>query len=96
VRVQDVFQLVEWVLKYESGWEQTGRVRDVLDAGQPLDVTLKQPVPVYFAYITAWAEPDGRVVFRPDIYGRDGVRDLLASHKRDPGDGPPPPFTLAP
>jgi murein L,D-transpeptidase YcbB/YkuD len=96
VRVQDVFQLVDWVLKYEPGWEQQGRVRDVLEAGQPLDVTLKQPVPVYFAYITAWAEPDGRVVFRPDIYGRDGVRDLLASHERDPGDGPPPPFTLAP
>jgi murein L,D-transpeptidase YcbB/YkuD len=94
--VQDVFQLVEWVLKYEAGWEQPGRVRDVLDAGQPLDVNLKQPVPVYFAYITAWAEPDGRVVFRPDIYGRDGVRDLVASHERDPSDGPPPPFTLAP
>ncbi len=96
VRVQDVFQLVEWILKYESGWEQQGRVRDVLEAGQPLDVNLKQPVPVYFAYITAWAEPDGRVVFRPDIYGRDGVRDLVASHERDPADGPPPPFTLAP
>jgi len=57
-----------------------------LDAGQPLDINLKQPVPVYFAYITAWAEPDGRVVFRPDLYGRDGVRDLVASHERDPGD----------
>ena len=53
-------------------------------------------MPVYFAYITAWAEPDGRVVFRPDIYGRDGVRDLIASHERDPSEGPPPPFTLAP
>jgi len=76
------------------------RIRNIVytraASGQPLDVNLKQPVPVYFAYITAWAEPDGRVVFRPDIYGRDGVRDLIASHERDPSEGPPPPFTLAP
>jgi murein L,D-transpeptidase YcbB/YkuD len=53
-------------------------------------------VPVYFAYITAWAEPGGRVVFRPDIYGRDGLRDLIAGHDRDPSEGPAPAQTLAP
>ncbi len=51
---------------------------------------------MYFTYITAWAEPDGRIVFRPDIYNRDGVRDLVASNERDPEDGPAPRWTLAP
>jgi murein L,D-transpeptidase YcbB/YkuD len=51
---------------------------------------------VFFTYITAWAEPNGSIQFRPDIYGRDGLRELSASHERDPAEGPAPPFTLAP
>jgi murein L,D-transpeptidase YcbB/YkuD len=96
VRVQDVFTLAEWVARYEPGWDQPGRTQEILEAGQAVDLNLTRPVPVYFTYITAWAEPDGRIMFRPDIYGRDGVQDLMASHERDPGDGPAPPWTLAP
>ena len=93
VRVQDVFELVEWLARYEQGWEQPGRVRDVIAAGQALDVTLTRPVPVYFTYITAWAEADGRVEFRPDIYGRDGSREFAGERDTEV---PPPPYTLAP
>src|SRR5262245_28768366 len=96
VRVQDVFTLVEWIAKYETGWDQPGRVQDVIATGQALDMTLTRAVPVYFIYITAWAERDGRVIFRPDLYGRDGVRDLVASGERDPEDGPAPRWALAP
>ncbi len=53
-------------------------------------------MPVYFAYITAWADPSGAIQFRPDFYGHDGLRDLVTSHERDPADGPAPPWTLAP
>ena len=75
VRVQDVFQLAEWIARYEAGWENPGQVRAVLDSGQVLDLTLTRPVPVYFAYLTAWVEPEtGIVEFRPDIYGRDGAQ----------------------
>jgi murein L,D-transpeptidase YcbB/YkuD len=96
IRVQDVFTLVEWIAKYENGWDQPGRTQDILAAGQAIDMTLTKPVPVYFTYITAWAELDGRVVFRPDLYNRDGIRDLNAVAERDPADGPAPRFTLAP
>jgi len=96
IRVQDVFTLVEWIAKYETGWDQPGRTKDILAAGQAIDMNLTRPVPVYFTYITAWAELDGRVMFRPDLYGRDGVRDLNGVAERDPGDPPPTRFTLAP
>jgi murein L,D-transpeptidase YcbB/YkuD len=96
VRVQDVFTLVEWIAKYETGWDQPGRAQDMIATGQALDMTLTRPVPVYFTYITAWAELDGRIMFRPDIYGRDGVNDPMAPPERDPDDAPPPRFTLAP
>ena len=84
VRVQDVFKLVEWIARYEPGWEQPGRVADVIQAGQPLDVKLTRPIPVYFAYITAWAERDGEVVFRPDIYGRDSTVGPIAEADVEP------------
>jgi murein L,D-transpeptidase YcbB/YkuD len=96
VRVQDVFALAEWIVRYEPGWERPGRVRELLEAGQAKDVTLTRPVPVYFTYITAWAEPDGAIEFRPDIYGRDGLREVAGLHERDPSEGPAPPWALAP
>jgi murein L,D-transpeptidase YcbB/YkuD len=96
VRVQDVFTLAEWVARYEPGWEQPGRAQEIVQSGQALDLNLTRPVPVYFAYISAWAEPDGRIIFRPDIYGRDGMRDLIGGQERDPDEGPAPRWTLAP
>ncbi len=94
VRVQDVFQLVEWLVSYEQGWGQPGQVNAVLEQGQALDVTLTRPVPVYFTYITAWAEPNGLVQFRPDIYKRDGSPAM--AEVSDPDAPPPPQGGLAP
>ena len=93
VRVQDVFKLVEWIARYEIGWDQPGRAQAIVDGGHAVDLTLTRQVPVFFTYITAWAEGDGRAVFRPDVYGRDGLRELIGEN--DP-DAPPPPANLAP
>lgn len=92
VRVEGVFELAEWILRFEPGWEDKARVRSVLDSGQPLDVQLSRPMPVIFAYITAWAEPNGEVQFRPDLYNRDGSGPVAgrAGGENDP-DAPPPP-----
>lgn len=93
VRVQEVFTLAEWIAKYEPGWEMPGHATEVINSGQAIDVNLTRPVPVYFTYITAWAEANGEVQFRPDIYGRDGVRDLTA--ERDPDEEPFAPASAA-
>ena len=93
VRVQDVFKLVEWIARHEMGWDKPGRAQEIVDAGQPLDMNLTRPIPVYFTYLTAWAEGDGRAVFRPDVYGRDGVRELVG--ERDP-EAPPVPRDMGP
>jgi murein L,D-transpeptidase YcbB/YkuD len=94
VRVQNVFDLVEWIARYEPGWDEPGRVRAVVDGGQALDINLTRPVPVYFAYVTAWAEPQtNQVEFRPDIYGRDGATRV--GYERDNDDAPPPSATNA-
>lgn len=90
VRVQGVFKLAEWIARYEVGWEQPGRVEDVLQSGQAVDLNLTRPMPVYFTYITAWAEPTGQIEFRPDLYGRDGGHEFLAGGEREPGEAAPP------
>jgi murein L,D-transpeptidase YcbB/YkuD len=95
VRVQGVFDLVDWIARYEPGWEQPGQAQAIVDAGHALDVNLSRPVPVHFTYITAWAERNGDVEFRPDIYGRDGAVDTIAEMDRDPNEAPPP-ASLAP
>lgn len=93
VRVQGVFELAEWLARYEPGWEQPGRVQEVLSGGQALDLNLGRPVTVFFTYITAWADQNGRTQFRADIYNRDGHQAL--SEVADP-DAPPPQAGLAP
>ncbi len=94
VRVQDVFKLVEWIARFEPGWENPGQVEAALQAGQALDVALTRPVPVYFTYVTAWAEANGRVEFRTDIYNRDGKQ--FGPEVFDPDAPPPPAQGLAP
>jgi L,D-transpeptidase YcbB len=89
VRVQNVFDLADWIAHYEPGWEQPGGVRKQLATGQQMELKLTRPVPVHFVYITAWAEPsNGEVQFRQDIYGRDGAA-LHAGYERDADDAPP-------
>ena len=95
VRVEGVFNLVDWIARYEPGWGEPGQAQRIVQGGQAVDVTLTRPIPVYFSYITAWAERDGEVEFRPDIYGRDGAVDQVAEMDRDPNE-PPPAETLAP
>ena len=96
VRVQDVFKLVSWIAQYEPGWENAGQVDAVIEAGLPVDVQLTRPIPVYFAYITAWAEQNGQVQFRTDIYNRDGQPFAAAAQVIDPDAPPLPSGGLAP
>jgi len=43
-------------------------------------VRLKKRVPLYWAYITAWATPDGTVQFRNDIYRKDGLEAIASAY----------------
>ncbi len=83
VRVQDVFDLAAWIARDEQDMSRE-KVEEILRGGQAVDIVLQRPVPVYFVYITAWAEKNGVVEFRPDIYGRDGVNELAGDRERDP------------
>jgi L,D-transpeptidase YcbB len=72
VRVQNVRELVYWLLGETPGWPRI-EVDRVIKAAERKDVRLVRPVPLYWVYITAWATADGVVQFRDDIYARDGL-----------------------
>lgn len=78
VRVQNVRQLVDWLLEPNGDWSRA-KIDAVVRSGEQIDVNLRKSTPIYFAYITAWATSDGVVHFRPDIYNRDGLATPLAS-----------------
>jgi murein L,D-transpeptidase YcbB/YkuD len=71
VRVSDIETLAAWVAA-DQGWRPE-HVLQMKESGERRDVQLKQPVPLYFAYITAWATQDGAVHFRRDLYNKDGI-----------------------
>jgi L,D-transpeptidase YcbB len=78
VRVQNVRDLVTWLLRDTDGWSRQ-RFEQTIKTGESMPVQLTTPVPVYFTYISAWSTGDGVVHFRDDIYGRDGVDELQIS-----------------
>ncbi|WP_417694886.1 L,D-transpeptidase family protein [Roseibium sp.] len=73
VRVQNVRELVTWLLQSTTpDWDRS-RVDSVIRTGEREDVKLKSSIPIYMTYVTAWANADGVVHFRDDIYDRDGL-----------------------
>jgi L,D-transpeptidase YcbB len=85
VRVERVLDLAGWLLEGTPGWDPL-KVQVTVAQAQPVDVKLKDPVPVHFVYVTAWANNGGIAHFRPDIYGRDGVAVEVADNSDDAND----------
>jgi L,D-transpeptidase YcbB len=71
-RVQNVRELVEWLLDGTKGWA-SDHIDQAIKSGDQVNVTLTKPVPLHWVYVTAWSASDGIVQFREDIYSRDGL-----------------------
>jgi murein L,D-transpeptidase YcbB/YkuD len=72
VRVQNVRELVTWLLIGIPGWSRS-EIDQVIRSGERKDARINPPVQLHWVYITAWVTPDGVVQFRDDIYNRDGL-----------------------
>jgi murein L,D-transpeptidase YcbB/YkuD len=78
MRVQNVRELVYWLLADMPGWSRQD-IDEVIASAERKDARLAKPVPLLWVYVTAWATPDGVVQFREDIYNRDGLGQYAAS-----------------
>jgi murein L,D-transpeptidase YcbB/YkuD len=72
VRVQNIRELVDWLLRDTPGWSRE-EIDAVIKSGDRKDARLSKPVPLHWVYVTAWTTPDGVVQFRDDIYNRDNL-----------------------
>lgn len=70
IRLEHALDLAESLLRETPGWGPEA-IQRVLADYRPHTVTLPRPVPVHILYWTAWAEEDGTVQFRRDLYDRD-------------------------
>lgn len=84
IRLDNPRALARRLLASDSAW-----TLDAIDAaiatGKTQTVPLPKPIPVYVLYETAFADADGTVEFRTDIYDRDGRLDeaLVARNLRE-------------
>jgi murein L,D-transpeptidase YcbB/YkuD len=60
--------------------EYVEKVDDLIAETNTKTLKLEKPLTVYLMYMTAWADEDGSVHFRDDLYGHDGR--LKAALKR--------------
>ena len=70
VRVEEPIKLATYLLRNKPGWDKQ-TILDTIATHREKYISLKEKLPVYLVYFTAWADANGHVRFRDDIYGHD-------------------------
>ena len=70
VRCEGIDSLAAWLLRDNGDWDLPA-VQSAFEANLREDVPLKVQVPIHTTYITAWANRQGTVSFRDDVYQFD-------------------------
>jgi murein L,D-transpeptidase YcbB/YkuD len=70
IRLGEPEKLANYLLRDDPQWTEK-KIYAAMHAGVEKYVTLKDPVPVYIGYMTAFVDNEGRVNFRDDVYKRD-------------------------
>ena len=70
VRLAEPMKLASYLLRDRPEWDQQ-TILDTVATRREKYITLKEKLPVYLVYFTAWADEAGRPHFRDDIYGLD-------------------------
>jgi murein L,D-transpeptidase YcbB/YkuD len=72
IRLGEPEKLAEYLLRDNPEWPDS-KINDIMmNGGKNTWVKLKDKIPVYLVYFTAWVGKDGSLNFRDDIYGHDG------------------------
>jgi murein L,D-transpeptidase YcbB/YkuD len=72
IRLSEPEKMAEYLLKDNSAWP-TDKIEEAMNSGVEKFVKVKDPVPVFITYYTAWVDENGLLNFRDDIYKRDAI-----------------------
>lgn len=70
IRLSEPEKLADYLLKDNSKWTDE-KINEAMNSGNEQFVALKNPVPVFITYYTAWVDENGKLNFRNDIYDQD-------------------------
>lgn len=70
VRLSEPQKMAEWLLRNDPAWPKE-KIISAMNQTHETGVKLKEPVPVFIIYYTAWADRDGQQNFRDDVYEHD-------------------------
>jgi murein L,D-transpeptidase YcbB/YkuD len=72
IRIEKPLELAGYLLRENPEWTRDA-IAAAIEEGEEQTIRLNHPVRVHLLYWTAWADKEGRVHFREDIYERDGL-----------------------
>jgi murein L,D-transpeptidase YcbB/YkuD len=75
IRIAKPRELAQLILEGDKNWTPE-KIDAAMNSGVESWYTLKNKIPVYIGYFTAWADNEGVIHFYDDVYERD---DQLAS-----------------
>jgi murein L,D-transpeptidase YcbB/YkuD len=70
IRIEKPLDLALWLVAGDRR-RSAAALREAFASAIDLYVKLRERLPVHVTYATAWADADGTVEFREDVYGRD-------------------------
>jgi len=70
IRLKEPQKMAEWLLRNDPDWN-TEKIVAAMNQTTEKGVKLKNPVPVFIIYYTAWVDHDGELNFRDDVYQHD-------------------------
>jgi murein L,D-transpeptidase YcbB/YkuD len=81
IRVAKPKDLAYAIMKSDKKWNPA-KIETAMNGGGEYWYTLKNKIPVYIGYFTAWVSDDGVIHFYEDVYKRDGsLASLLFQNK---------------
>lgn len=69
VRVQNPLEVVEWLLKPQ--WSIDALKMKIASGDEEIRIDLKKRIPVIIEYFTVWANSNGEIHYREDIYKKE-------------------------
>ena len=70
IRLSEPEKLADYLLTGDPKWTKE-KINEAMNSGDERFVPLKNPVPVFITYYTAWVDDNGKLNFRNDIYRHD-------------------------
>lgn len=80
IRIEKPIELAGYLLNGDRRWNREKILR-MIDEGRNQKIWLSKPIDIYMLYLTAWADKNGIINFRDDIYERDTALKLALEQR---------------